>query len=120
MTNERALSEIEQLVLLALARLNDDAYGVTIRREIEVRGRRPVSIAGVYSCLERMEQRGLVESWLTEPTPERGGRAKKHFRLTAAGVESLVQARQRLDRMWAGLRIAPETVPATAQRSRRP
>lgn len=98
-----ALNETEQLVLLALARLRDEAYGVTVRQEIEERSGHPISIAAVYAALDRLERRGFAESWLAEPTPERGGRAKKHFRPTASGAEAVEAARAAMDRMWEGL-----------------
>lgn len=97
------LNETEQLVLLALARLRKNAYGVTVRREIESQSGRDVSIAAVYAALNRLERRGFAESWLSEPTPERGGRAKKHFRLTSSGIEALEAAREVIELMWAGL-----------------
>jgi PadR family transcriptional regulator PadR len=102
------LSDFEQLVLLAVVRLEDDAYGVTVRREIEERGGRPVSVTATYGALERMEQRGLVESWIGEATPTRGGRAKKHFRITPEGASALWDARAELHRMWEGLEAHPD------------
>ena len=102
------LNETEQLVLLALARLGDSAYGVTVRQEIEVRSGTPVSIAAVYAALARLEQRGLAAAWLSEPTPQRGGRARKHFRLTPDGASALTSARRAMDRMWDGLDLGSE------------
>lgn len=99
------VNEMEQLVLLALARLEDGAYGVPIREQIEQRAGRAVSIAAVYAALDRLRQRGLAESWLSGPLPERGGRARKHFRLTAAGAAALLEARASMDRMWEGLEL---------------
>lgn len=79
------LGEFELLVLLALVRLGDDAYGVAVQREIAQRtGRRP-SFATVYSALGRLAAKGLVESRLGDPTPERGGRRKRHYELRPAG-----------------------------------
>ncbi len=97
------LNETEQLVLLALARLREDAYGVTVHQEIENRSGRPVSIAAVYAAADRLERRGFVECWLSDPTPERGGRAKKHFRVNAAGIKALEAAREAMEQMWEGL-----------------
>lgn len=102
-TDGDSLNDLEQMVLLALARLGPDGYGVTIREEIERRAGRPVSIAAVYAALDRMERRRLVRSWLSDPTPERGGRAKKHFRIEPAGVALLHEARAAMERMWEGL-----------------
>jgi DNA-binding PadR family transcriptional regulator len=83
------LGDFEQLLLLAILRLGRDAYGVSIRREIERRARRAVTIGAVYTTLERLERKELVTSWLAEPTPERGGRAKKFFKLQPAGAAAL-------------------------------
>jgi PadR family transcriptional regulator PadR len=99
------LNEVEQLVLLALARLGDSAYGVTIRQEIEERSGRPVSIAAVYNALDRLERRGTTTTWLSDPTPERGGRARKHFAITPAGEAALKASREMMDRMWDGLTL---------------
>jgi DNA-binding PadR family transcriptional regulator len=92
--------EFEQIVLLAIARLRGDGYGMTIRREIERRTGRPVSIGAVYATLDRLERKGWIGSREGEATPRRGGRAKRHFQLEAAGVEALVTARWMLERMW--------------------
>jgi DNA-binding PadR family transcriptional regulator len=97
------LNEVEQLILLAILRLGDEACGVPVRLAIEDRARRSVSLATVYAALERMEARGQVESWLSDPLPERGGRARKHFRLTAAGARALRESREEMARMWDGL-----------------
>ena len=78
---------------------------VMTRQEIEERSSRPVSIAAVYAALERLERRDLTESWLSAPTPERGGRAKKHFCLTRLGADALEAAREAMDRMWEGLEL---------------
>lgn len=102
------LNELEQLILLALVRLADDAYGVSVREEIEARARRAFSIAAIYAALERLERRGYVETWLSAPTAERGGRAKKHFRIKAAGATALRRARASMEAMWAGLESHPE------------
>src|SRR5580765_8497844 len=83
------LGEFEHIVLLALMRLGDDAYGVTVRREIEVRTAREVSIGAIYATLDRMEAKGLVRSRVGEPTAARGGRAKRHFRITSRGVTAV-------------------------------
>ncbi len=84
-----ALGEFEQFVLLALLRLGSDAYGATVRRDIEERARRPLSISAVYTTLERLEQKGLVKSRIGEPTAERGGRRRKHFELLPLGARAL-------------------------------
>lgn len=100
------MNEIERLVLLALLRLADDAYAVPIRQEIEERGGRAVSITAVYAALDRLERQGLVGSWLSDPLPERGGRARKHYRVLPAGVAALRRERRAWERMWDGLEAA--------------
>ena len=97
------LGDLELLVMLALIRLGDEAYGVTIGREIEQNARRPVALASVYAILERLERRSWVHSELGEATPERGGRAKRHFHLTALGLKEVKRARTALIGMWQGL-----------------
>jgi PadR family transcriptional regulator PadR len=97
------LGEFEQLVLIALFRLGPDAYGATIRREIESRARRALSISAVYTTLDRLEQKGLVRSWIGEPTPQRGGRRRKHFELMPAGARALKTAYESFTSMTAGV-----------------
>jgi DNA-binding PadR family transcriptional regulator len=99
------LTETEQLVLLALARLGDAAYGVPVRAEIESRSGRSVSLAAVYACLDRLERSGLVKSRLSEPLRERGGRARKHYRITHAGARAVREAREVMTRMWRGIEV---------------
>lgn len=82
--NER-LGEFERATLLALIRLGPNPYGVTIRQELENRLERNVSIGAVYTTLDRLEEKGFVSSWRGDPTPERGGRAKRFFRIEAKG-----------------------------------
>lgn len=101
-------NEVEQLILLALVRLGRGAYGVPVRAEIERRSGRKVSLAAVYGALDRMETRGYVKSWLSEPLPERGGRARKHFRITPSGARALRDAREVMTRMWRGLERHPD------------
>ena len=103
-----SLTETEQLVLLALVRLGDQAYGVPIRAEIEGRSGRSVSMAAVYLALGRLEQRGYAESWSSEPMSSRGGRSRKHFRLTRLGAKAVVAAREAMQRMWDGLEAHPD------------
>src|SRR5262245_54129508 len=101
-----ALGEFEQAVLLSVAHLDDDAYGVTIRREIESRTRRTIAVGALYTALERLERKGYVSSTMSDPTPTRGGRSKRHFRITPTGKGALKQSRDFLARMWAGLDLA--------------
>jgi PadR family transcriptional regulator PadR len=100
-----ALGEFEQGVLAAIAHLDEDAYGVTIRREIERRTKRQVAVGALYTGLNRLEDKGYVTSTLSAPEPRRGGRSKKHFRLTAEGTGALKQSREFLVNMWAGLKL---------------
>ena len=97
------LGEFEQSALLAVAHLDDHAYGVTIRKEIERRTGRSISIGALYTALDRLERKGFVASTMSDPTPERGGRSKRHYVLRPAGATALREARARLERMWAGL-----------------
>lgn len=99
------LGEFEHIVLLALVRLRDHAYGMRIRQEIEKRTGRDVSIGSVYTTLERLEAKGYVSSWMGEPTAERGGRAKRYFRLEAAGMAVLSSTEEVLRRMRQGVRV---------------
>jgi DNA-binding PadR family transcriptional regulator len=101
------LTELEQFVLLALLRLGDEAYGVSVRREIEDKTGRPISITAIYAALDRLEARGYVSSWVAEATAVRGGRAKKHFELEKAGARALNASRQAMKSMWAGLERHP-------------
>ena len=97
------LGEFEQIVLMAVLRLEDDAYGATIRREIEGRTARRLSISAVYTTLERLEDKGYVRSWIGEPTSERGGRRRKHFKLLPPGARALRSAYTAYTGMAAGL-----------------
>jgi DNA-binding PadR family transcriptional regulator len=97
------LGEFEHIVLLALLRLEDRAYGVTVRQEIEFRAQREVSIGAVYATLDRLEGKGYVTSHRGDPTPERGGRSKRFFRVTADGVEAVSRTHRALQRMTEGL-----------------
>ena len=91
--------------MLAVARLDDDAYGMSIRREIETRAGRPVAIGAVYSTLERLEDKGFVRSSDKAPAAERDGRARRFFHLTRAGIDALQAANRLQARMWSGLRL---------------
>lgn len=97
------LGEFEQLVLLALLRLGDGAYGMTVRREIEQRAARDVSIGAVYATLDRLEEKGLARSRLGDPTDARGGRARKCFTITGAGARALERSQQAVRHMLEGL-----------------
>lgn len=102
------IGSLEEMVLLALARVRaaggeEDAYGMTVRRELEQRAGRSVSIGAVYSTLDRMEAKGLVRSRLADPDPERGGRPRRYFSLTDQGVTAVGEARSMRDRLWEGM-----------------
>jgi PadR family transcriptional regulator, regulatory protein PadR len=102
MTRE-ALGEFEQMVLLAILHLGDEVYGVPIVDEIERRTGRTVAPAAVYITLRRLEQKGLLSSWMSDPTPERGGKARRCVKVTRAGLTLLRESRQVIDQMWKGL-----------------
>jgi DNA-binding PadR family transcriptional regulator len=97
------LGEFEQLVLLALVRLGDEAYGVTVHQEIEQRTGRSVALGAVYKTLARLEAKQLVGAYIGEPTAERGGRRKRHYRVLPAGRRALVRSVAALRRMTLGL-----------------
>ncbi|HSC27971.1 MAG TPA: helix-turn-helix transcriptional regulator [Vicinamibacterales bacterium] len=98
------LGEFELLLLLALMHLGgEEAYGARVRAEIERRTERVVSPGAVYTALDRLEARGLITSWLGEPTPQRGGKRKRHYRLQPAGKALLQRSQEALARMARGL-----------------
>jgi DNA-binding PadR family transcriptional regulator len=97
-----ALGDVEHFVLIALLRLGGESYSVPIVEEIHERTGRGVAKAAVYIALRRLEEKGLVISRIGEATAERGGRAKRHFRLTPTGKKQLNQAREAFLQMWAG------------------
>ena len=111
MAGSFSLGEFEQLVLLALVRLGERGYGVTIHDEIVRRAGRDVTVAAVYKTLERLEAKGFAASTLGEPTAERGGRRKKYFRIQPAGRRALVHALASLQRMADGLSPEIESAP---------
>ena len=104
-----ALGDFEQLVLLGVLRLDDGAYGAAIRQEIHQRSGRDVSINAVYTTLDRLEAKGLLKSWVGEPTPERGGRRRKFYAMRPAGVAALRQAYHAFTAMADGLQNRLET-----------
>ncbi|MBA2304482.1 MAG: helix-turn-helix transcriptional regulator [Acidobacteria bacterium] len=98
-----ALGDFEQLVLLGVLRLQEGAYGAAIRQEIHVRSGRDVSINAVYTTLDRLETKGLLHSWVGEPTAQRGGRRRKFYALRPAGIAAMRQAYQAFRSMADGL-----------------
>jgi PadR family transcriptional regulator PadR len=99
-SRESTLGEFELMVLLAVLRLDDSAYGVTILREIRDRAERRVSRGAVYITLDRLESKGFLRSTLADPTPQRGGKAKRLFRVSERGVTALRVYRRALSNMW--------------------
>lgn len=94
------LTDFELMILLATLRAGDDAYGVVIAREIERTGGRNVVLGAVYAALDRLERNRLVSSEVGDPTPERGGRAKRFFQVTPAGIRSVKETRRALVALW--------------------
>lgn len=97
------LTDFELMLLLAILRVGDEAYGVPIAREIETLGERPVMLGAVYAGLDRLEANGLAASDIGAPTAERGGRAKRYFRVTPAGMKAVRQTRRAFIRLWTGV-----------------
>jgi DNA-binding PadR family transcriptional regulator len=103
------LTRSEEFVLLAIRRLGEDAYSVSIREQLSEITEHPWSLGAVYSPLERLDRRGYIESHLSEPTPERGGRHKRIYSLTEKGLRALAAVRSVESRMWQGVTLpAPE------------
>ena len=103
MREHNYLGEFELILLLTLIRLGDEAYGVPLSRELALMRGRDVSIGSVYAALDRLELKGLVASSLGESTPERGGRAKRYFRVTKQGLRSVHETRKVLSKLWKSL-----------------
>jgi PadR family transcriptional regulator PadR len=99
----RPLTDLEFMLLLATLRAGDEAYGVEIARELEKTGGRTVLLGSIYATLDRLERAGVVRSSFGEPTPERGGRAKRYFRVTPAGVRALKATQKAFVSLWHGI-----------------
>jgi PadR family transcriptional regulator, regulatory protein PadR len=99
----QGIGEFEQMVLLAIAHLRGEAYGIPIVEEIERRTGRSVARAAVYIALRRLEEKGFVSTWMSDPTPERGGKGRRYAKLEPEGARALREARQLAERMWRGL-----------------
>jgi PadR family transcriptional regulator PadR len=97
------LGALELTTLLAVARLTDDAYGLAIRRALGARTGRDYSVGAVYTTLQRLEDKGLLTSRHSEPLPVRGGRSRRHFKLTGAGARALREAERHAASIWAGI-----------------
>jgi DNA-binding PadR family transcriptional regulator len=100
MAGREHLGNFELMVLLAILRAGANAYGVPVSREIEETTGREVALGSVYAALERLERKGLVTSALGDPTPERGGRAKRYLRVTAKGLREIRAARRAFTALW--------------------
>jgi DNA-binding PadR family transcriptional regulator len=105
MAGAQNLGEFEQIVLLAILRLEDDAYGVSVRAEISQRTGRDIAPGALYTTLERLETKGLLKSRVGDPTPERGGRAKRYYRVSGAGIKAIARAERAFRRLLEGLTI---------------
>jgi DNA-binding PadR family transcriptional regulator len=103
MTKRDQLGNFELMVILVLIRLGDTAYGVPISEELEKRTGRDVAIGSVYAALERLQDKGFVISELGDSTPERGGRAKRYFRVTARGLKEVRETQRALVSLWHGV-----------------
>jgi DNA-binding PadR family transcriptional regulator len=97
------LGEFEHIVLLAILRLGDEAYAIPIREEIEERTGRAVARGALYTALERLETKRFLRSRMSDPLPERGGRSRRYFTVTAAGLSAMRASRRSLLRLWQGL-----------------
>ena len=103
MSKDNLLNVYELMTLFSILRLGKEAYGVPISREIEVHSGRNVAVSGIYAALERLEDRGLITAALGEATPQRGGRAKTYFQVTAHGLREIHTAKRALTNLWRGL-----------------
>ena len=97
------LGDLEELVLLSVLRLGEDAHGGGVRQQLVENANRSVSVSTVYVTLMRLEEKGYVHSWKGEPGTSRGGKAKRFFELRPAGIEALESTRAVRDRMWKGV-----------------
>jgi PadR family transcriptional regulator, regulatory protein PadR len=105
MSGIASLGEFEQVVLLAILRLGNRAYGVAIREEIRTRTDREPTPGALYTTLDRLEDKGLITSRLGDPTPQRGGRAKRFFEVSGIGVEAVTRAQRSYRRLLEGLKL---------------
>ena len=97
------LTDFELIILLAALRIGDTAYGVSIANEIEKTARRTVLLAAIYTALDRLEENGLVSSSYGDPTPERGGRAKRFFKVTPRGLKAVKETQRSFVALWTGI-----------------
>lgn len=106
------LGSLELSALLSVARLGEEAYGLAVRRDLSERARRDYSVGAIYTTLQRLEDKGLLASRASEPLPVRGGRSRRHFRLTSAGARAIRDAERHSASMWAGVGALMRPVPA--------
>jgi PadR family transcriptional regulator PadR len=106
----RTIGDFEQLILMALIRLGSDAYGVSLRSEIEARTGRAISPGALYTALDRLETRGFVSSRLGDPTPERGGKRKRLYTVQPAGARELARVYESLRLMASGMATRLRTI----------
>lgn len=100
MKGER-LGEFEELVLLCVRTLGDEAHGAAVQQALAEEADREVTLGAIYAALDRTQRKGFVDSWLGDPTPVRGGRAKRHYALTDGGIEALAESRRIRESLWA-------------------
>ena len=105
-------ASLELTILLAVSRLGKDAYGLSIRDDVSARTRHDYSVGAIYTTLQRLEDKGLVSSRLSDPLPVRGGRARREFRVTSAGETALRDAHRLATSVWAG--VGPNLRPEPA------
>ena len=106
-----SIGTLELSALLTVARLGDEAYGLAVRHDLSERTGRDYSVGAIYTTLQRLEDKGLLTSRASEPLPVRGGRSRRHFRLTGAGARAIRDAEREAKSMWAGVRtpLRPRT-----------
>ena len=103
------LGEFEELVLLTVAALDGDAYGVSIQQDIETRCKRSISIGALHSTITRLEEKGFLKSWTGGATQERGGRSKRYFEVTQAGKKALTESKSLRDELWSVSKVKLST-----------
>jgi DNA-binding PadR family transcriptional regulator len=112
MPNPQALGALELTILLSVARLRDDAYGLAVRHDVSERTGRDYSVGAIYTTLQRLEAKGLISSHTTDPIPIRGGRSRRQFKVTASGHRAMKDAQRIAASVWAGVGAPPRPEPA--------
>jgi len=97
------LTDFELMILLAILRIGDEAYGVPIAKELEQTAKRTVLLGAIYTCLDRLEENGLVTSTYGDPTPERGGRSKRFFKVSGKGLKAVKDTQRAFTALWSGI-----------------